>query len=80
MISILLPGDLVAPEALPQQKGSKALTIGPGLQFAPPSTIKANAPGSLLSDGRKNALWLENNGVGRVQHTRFRPITTDMTN
>ena len=66
MTLVLLPGDTVAAEALPQQKGSKRLTIGPGLHYTPPSTIKAIAPGSLLADARKNALWLENNGGGRV--------------
>lgn len=66
MALVLQPGDNVPAEALPQQKGSKHLTIGPGLQYTPPSTIKATAAGSLLADGRKNAIWLENNGGGRV--------------
>jgi len=66
MALVLLPGDSVPVEALPEQKGSKHLTIGPGLQYTPPSTIRAIASGSLLADPRKNALWLENNGGGRV--------------
>lgn len=63
-MTYLLPGDIVPAEQLPQSQ-KKALTIGPGLQYRPPSTITATTSGALHSDSRKNALWLETNGVGR---------------
>ncbi|KAB8356398.1 hypothetical protein FH972_023981 [Carpinus fangiana] len=73
MSSLLLPGDVVAPDLLPQSQRSKTLTIGPGLRFAPPSTVTATASGSLATDNRKNALWLENNGQGK-----YIPATGDL--
>ena len=63
---VLLPGDELAAEQLPSSGNtSKTLTLGPGLRHIPPSTIVATSAGSLHTDARKNAAWLENNG-GRV--------------
>lgn len=64
MTTTLLPGELVPSQHLPTQS-NKALTIGPGLSYQPPSTIIATTSGSLHSDQRKNALWLATNGIGR---------------
>jgi len=64
MTTYLLPGDLVAAERLPNSQ--KSLTLGPGLRYIPPTTIAAVGAGRLSVDDRKNALWLESNGSGRV--------------
>lgn len=61
----LLPGDAIPHENLPNPQTKKALTIGPGLHYRPPTSITATTPGLLSSDSRKNAIWLETNGSGR---------------
>lgn len=67
--SILLPGDAISAPT-PSQSGKpnakpKPLTLGPGLRYTPPSTITATIPGLPSHDLRKNALWLDPNGLGR---------------
>lgn len=62
----LLPGDVVSPGLLPISGKQKSLTLGPGLNFTPPSTIQATAAGSLSVDHKKNALWLETGRGGKV--------------
>ncbi|KAI9708841.1 MAG: exosome non-catalytic core subunit rrp40 [Chrysothrix sp. TS-e1954] len=61
---LLLPGDTVQQELLPTSKSSKTVTLGPGLRHTPPSTINVTTPGTVLTDQRKNALWIESNGRG----------------
>ncbi|KAK1077206.1 exosome non-catalytic core subunit rrp40 [Friedmanniomyces endolithicus] len=62
---VLLPGENIPTDKLPKPKKGK-LTLGPGLQHTPPSTISATTAGSLQVDHRKAALWLEHAG-GRYQ-------------
>jgi exosome complex component RRP40 len=59
-VSILLPGDPIPPSALPTSK--KALKIGPGLHHIHPSTLRASIPGTIATDNKKNAIWLEYEG------------------
>ncbi|KAK3077714.1 hypothetical protein LTS18_009495, partial [Coniosporium uncinatum] len=59
--ALVLPGDVISQTALPQST-KRALTLGPGLRHTPPSTIIATAAGSLSTDPKKNALWVETNG------------------
>lgn len=64
--AVLLPGEDVPPSSLPHsRKGT--LTLGPGLRHIPPSTINATTLGSLSSDSKKSAVWLESNGTARYQ-------------
>ena len=64
--TILLPGDVVPPHALPTPpKQNKPLTLGPGLRHIPPSTITSTIAGALTTDNKKNAAWVEYNS-GRV--------------
>jgi len=60
----ILPGDAIPSNLIPRSE-KKRLKLGPGLQHIPPSTIKATVAGTLQSDFRKNAIWLDYNG-GRV--------------
>ena len=60
----VLPGDNVSPESLPLSS-KRELKLGPGLRHLPPSTIKATICGTLSTDARKNAVWVEYSG-GRV--------------
>lgn len=63
--TILLPGEQIPAEHLPQsRKGT--LTLGPGLRHIPPATIIATAAGELQIDQRKAALWIEHDN-GRYQ-------------
>jgi exosome complex component RRP40 len=65
--TILLPGDTLPASLLPEPiHKKKALTLGPGLRHIPPSTITATIAGSLSTDNKKNAAWIEYNS-GRYQ-------------
>ncbi len=77
---VFCPGDVIYPELLLNQQGSsKALTLGPGLRYIPPSTICAMLVGSVAVDSRKNAIWLETNGHGRVRRFDIRFLTRTLT-
>lgn len=65
MTTYLLPGDAIPAESLPHSQ--KSLTLGPGLHYIPPATVAAVNAGRLSVDNRKNALWLESSGSGRVR-------------
>lgn len=60
----VLPGEVIRADLIPRSE-KKQLKLGPGLQHFPPSTIQATVAGSLQTDFRKNALWVEYTG-GRV--------------
>ncbi|KAK3114781.1 exosome non-catalytic core subunit rrp40 [Teratosphaeriaceae sp. CCFEE 6253] len=68
---VLLPGDSIPPALLPTPKKGQ-LTLGPSLYHTPPSTISATTAGTLATDPRKAALWLE--------HTagRYLPTVNDL--
>lgn len=61
---VILPGDTIDPSHIPSHP-KKALQLGPGLRHIPPSTILPTVAGQLVTDRRKNSLWVEYNG-GRV--------------
>jgi len=63
--TIVLPGQTLTPDQLPQTTSSRTLTLGPGLLFTPPSTITTTIAGTLTTDTRKNALWIESLNSGR---------------
>ncbi|MCJ1440807.1 MAG: exosome non-catalytic core subunit rrp40 [Stictis urceolatum] len=60
--TVLLPGDAVPSADLPIPSSSSAsLKLGPGLSHKPPSTVVASVAGTLHTDARKHAVWIENN-------------------
>lgn len=67
MATVVLPGDVILPSALPTvgTGKKKTLTLGPGLQHIPPSTVAATIAGALTTDNKKNAAAVEAN-TGRV--------------
>jgi exosome complex component RRP40 len=67
----VLPGETIPSNLIPRSE-KKQLKLGPGLQHIPPSTIKATVAGSLGSDFRKNAIWVDYNS-GRVCYTNLSP-------
>jgi exosome complex component RRP40 len=69
--TVLLPGEDVSSDRLPHSKKG-TLTLGPGLRHTPPSTITATTTGTLQTDHRKGALWLEHN------HGRYQPSVGDL--
>jgi len=73
--TVLLPGDVIDPSSLSiNQNTSKALTLGPGLRYTPPSTLHATSAGTLHTDSRKNVVWLETS----AQDSRYVPIPGDL--
>lgn len=61
----VLPGQQLLPEQLPQTSSNRTLTLGPGLSYLPPSTITTTVAGTLCTDSRKNAVWIETLNSGR---------------
>ncbi|KAF2488967.1 hypothetical protein BU16DRAFT_567931 [Lophium mytilinum] len=71
--TIVLPGDTIAPNALPTSANpNKPLTLGPGLRHIPPQTITTTIAGALSTDSKKNAAWIEYNSG------RYTPSTSDL--
>lgn len=62
--TVLLPGSVIAPDLLPKSKKG-TLTLGPGLRHVPPSTISTTTFGTLQTDSKKSAVWLEHPTGGR---------------
>lgn len=69
-MQFLLPGDAVTDLPAPQKPGA-TLKLGPGLTHTPPSTITAHKAGTLVTDARKHALWVESNS------RRYTPFAQD---
>ncbi len=61
----VLPGDTIDSEHIPSHK-KKPLRLGPGLRHIPPGTLEPTVAGQLVTDWRKNSVWVEYNG-GRVR-------------
>ncbi|KAH7037218.1 uncharacterized protein B0I36DRAFT_371849 [Microdochium trichocladiopsis] len=57
----VLPGDQINPDLIPSHP-KKALKLGPGLRHVPPSDLIPTVAGQLVSDPRKNSIWVEYNG------------------
>ncbi|SMR61844.1 unnamed protein product [Zymoseptoria tritici ST99CH_1E4] len=70
--TILLPGDTVPSALLPPPTKKGTLTLGPGLRHIPPSTILTTTSGTLHTDPKKSALWLEH------PHGRYLPSVNDL--
>ncbi|KAL9024729.1 MAG: hypothetical protein Q9196_006299 [Gyalolechia fulgens] len=61
--TFVMPGEVLSREVLPVPSNPSApLKLGPGLRHSPPSTVTATLAGPLCVDGKKNAIWIENNG------------------
>ncbi|KAK0729907.1 hypothetical protein B0H67DRAFT_526317 [Lasiosphaeris hirsuta] len=58
---LVLPGDTIDPSLIPTHK-KQPLRLGPGLRHNPPSTILPTVAGQLVTDLRKNSMWVEYNG------------------
>ncbi|RYP07949.1 hypothetical protein DL765_008970 [Monosporascus sp. GIB2] len=60
----VLPGDRIDQSLIPSNP-KKALRLGPGLRHIPPNELVPTVAGQLVTDWRKNSIWVEYNG-GRV--------------
>ena len=60
---LVLPGDPIDPSLIPTHK-KNPLRLGPGLRHIPPSAIVPTVAGQLVTDPRKNSMWVEY-GAGR---------------
>jgi exosome complex component RRP40 len=72
----VLPGDTVDASVIPAHK-KLPLRLGPGLRHIPPSDIVPTVAGRLVTDQKKNSMWVEYNG-GRVRRPYL--LLRDMTN
>lgn len=70
--AILLPGDLITPEDLPQIASSPALKLGPGLLHTYPSRISSTTAGPLTVESRKNIIYIP------ASQGRYIPSTGDL--
>lgn len=61
----VLPGDEIDSSLIPQHP-KYPLRIGPGLRHVPPSDLIPTLAGALLTDKKKNSIWVEQ-GAGRVR-------------
>ncbi|KXS99115.1 hypothetical protein AC578_3514 [Pseudocercospora eumusae] len=71
MATILLPGDQIPPDKLPKSKKG-TLTLGPHLRHIPPSTILSTTSGTLHTDHKKSAIWIEH------ENGRYIPAVGDL--
>ncbi|OTA58676.1 hypothetical protein K449DRAFT_385701 [Hypoxylon sp. EC38] len=60
----VLPGDRIDPSLIPSHP-KRSLKLGPGLRHIPPDELVPTVAGQLVTDPRKNSIWVEYNG-GRV--------------
>ncbi len=58
---VVLPGDTIDPSLIPTHK-KNPLRLGPGLRHVPPSQILPTVAGQMVTDHRKNSMWVEYNG------------------
>ncbi|KAK3695464.1 hypothetical protein B0T22DRAFT_438453 [Podospora appendiculata] len=68
---IVLPGDAIDPSLIPTHK-KQPLRLGPGLRHIPPSVIVPTVAGQLVTDQKKNSMWIEYNS------TRYIPSANDL--
>ncbi|KAI0475881.1 hypothetical protein GGR56DRAFT_665773 [Xylariaceae sp. FL0804] len=59
--TFVLPGDRLDSAVIPSHP-KKPLKLGPGLRHIPPSEIVPAVAGQLVTDHRKNSIWVEYNG------------------
>ncbi|KAI0130185.1 hypothetical protein BJ170DRAFT_305686 [Xylariales sp. AK1849] len=57
----VLPGDNIDPSLVPSHP-KNPLRLGPGLKHIPPSEIVPTIAGQLVTDRKKNSIWVEYNG------------------
>ncbi|KAF3061828.1 Exosome complex component RRP40 [Daldinia childiae] len=57
----VLPGDQINPSLIPSHP-KRALRLGPGLRHIPPNELIPTVAGQLVTDPRKNSIWVEYNG------------------
>ncbi|KAI2619662.1 hypothetical protein GGR54DRAFT_123437 [Hypoxylon sp. NC1633] len=77
--TFVLPGDQIDPSLIPSHP-KRALRLGPGLRHIPPNELVPTVAGQLVTDHRKNSIWVEYNGgryiptvgdlvIGTVHHS-----------
>ncbi|KAI1445673.1 hypothetical protein F5Y02DRAFT_386025, partial [Annulohypoxylon stygium] len=75
----VLPGDQIDASIIPSHS-KRPLRLGPGLRHIPPNELVPTVAGQLVTDYRKNSIWVEYNGgryiptvgdlvIGSVHHS-----------
>ncbi|KAF2999516.1 exosome non-catalytic core subunit rrp40 [Neopestalotiopsis sp. 37M] len=68
---VVLPGDNIDPSLIPTHP-KYPLRLGPGLRHIPPSEIVPTIAGQLVTDRKKNSIWVESSGG------RYTPAVGDL--
>lgn len=68
----VLPGDEIDASLIPSHQ-KLPLRLGPGLRHVPPGQIVPTIAGKLVTDRKKNSIWVEQMG-GRVRQRVSRQI------
>jgi exosome complex component RRP40 len=58
---IVLPGDPIDPSRIPSHP-KRPLKLGPGIRHIPPNELVPTVAGRLVTDFRKNSIWVEYSG------------------
>jgi exosome complex component RRP40 len=58
---IVLPGDAIDPSLIPTSNKKRPLRLGPGLRHVPPDTLQSTVAGELITDPKKNTMYIEYN-------------------
>ena len=69
---VVLPGDRIDPSLVPSHP-KKALRLGPGLRHIPPNELVPTVAGQLITDNRKNSIWVEYHGGRSENHWHEEP-------
>ncbi|KAH9889189.1 hypothetical protein F4778DRAFT_754338 [Xylariomycetidae sp. FL2044] len=67
----VLPGDDIDPSLIPTHP-KRPLRLGPGLRHIPPNELLPTVAGQLVTDRKKNSIWVEYNGG------RYTPAVGDL--
>ncbi|ROT34752.1 exosome complex exonuclease RRP40 [Sodiomyces alkalinus F11] len=59
--TFVMPGDEIDPSLIPSHK-KLPLRLGPGLRHVPPNKIVPVIAGQIITDPKKNTIWVENAG------------------
>ncbi|OIW31358.1 hypothetical protein CONLIGDRAFT_313916 [Coniochaeta ligniaria NRRL 30616] len=77
---IVLPGDIIDTSLIPTSNKKRPLRLGPGLRHVPPDTLQSTVAGELITDPKKNTMYIEYNShryvpsqndlvIGQIHHS-----------
>ncbi|KAB5528858.1 hypothetical protein GE09DRAFT_975000 [Coniochaeta sp. 2T2.1] len=78
--TIVLPGDTIDASLIPISNKKRPLRLGPGLRHVPSDTLQSTVAGELITDPKKNTMYIEYNSrryipspndliIGQIHHS-----------